>query len=141
MMCGAFLFRRLKLANFAAIAAISAVAMPVQAETASLEGRTAIVTPLSLVKIDDLKFGTIISSPVAGTVTISPEDGSRDSTGGVTLIGSSHSRAKIGRTRRAESARAHSYISNDNQPCWARRFDDSYRFHYRFRSISQSDWR
>lgn len=50
------------------------------------QGRVLLLTPLTLVKLDDLHFGTIITSPVPGTVTV-PADGSAATTaGGVTLL-------------------------------------------------------
>lgn len=42
------------------------------------------IRPLSLVKTDDLEFGTLIASPVAGTVTINATTDARTTTGGVT---------------------------------------------------------
>jgi len=49
--------------------------------------RTALVSPLSLIKTRDLLFGSIASGPTAGTVTINPTNSARTSTGGVTLLG------------------------------------------------------
>lgn len=68
-------------------------AAPASAQTATgdTESATAeanIVRPLTFFKIKDLEFGRIISSGAAGTVRIHV-NGTRTSTGGVTLIGSS----------------------------------------------------
>ena len=41
------------------------------------------VRPLSLVKTDDLEFGTLIASSVAGTATINPNTDARTTAGGV----------------------------------------------------------
>jgi Domain of unknown function (DUF4402) len=43
--------------------------------------------PLSIVNTEDLDFGTLISSPVAGTVIIDPTTAARVTTGGVTAAG------------------------------------------------------
>lgn len=48
-----------------------------------------VIDRLAIDKIDDLRFGTIISSKTPGTVTISTES-TRSSTGGVTLIPSDY---------------------------------------------------
>ena len=70
---------------------ISAGALtPFAAEAASTSPSSAtvvLVSPLSIVKTDDLSFGNVSVGPVAGTVTIDPDSGLRSSTGGVTLLG------------------------------------------------------
>lgn len=45
-----------------------------------------LLTPLTLVKLDDLHFGTIITSPVAGTVTVPADGSAATAAGGVTLL-------------------------------------------------------
>jgi hypothetical protein len=42
-----------------------------------------ILVPLTLTKLADLDFGTVIPSPVSGTVTINAKTGARGLTGGV----------------------------------------------------------
>lgn len=49
-------------------------------------GKVLLLIPLTLTKVDDLSFGTIVPSPVAGTVTINAKTGARTSAGGVTLV-------------------------------------------------------
>jgi len=49
-------------------------------------GKALVLIPLTITKIDDLDFGSIVPSATAGTVTINPTDGSRTFTGGVTLV-------------------------------------------------------
>jgi hypothetical protein len=49
-------------------------------------GKVLLLLPLTLTKVDDLKFGTVVSSNVAGTVTINAKTGARTSAGGVTLV-------------------------------------------------------
>ena len=51
-------------------------------------GEALILVPLSLVKISDLNFGSILTSPVSGTVSISPSTGARTTAGGVTGLAS-----------------------------------------------------
>ena len=50
------------------------------------DGRALVLVPLTLVKIDDLDFGSVIRSSAAGTVTINPSTGARSLAGGVTGV-------------------------------------------------------
>lgn len=66
---------------------------PVVAARAATVGATAqvaIVTPLSIVKTEDLRFGEIIPGPAAGTVNINPATDARTSSGPLTLVGNGH---------------------------------------------------
>jgi hypothetical protein len=63
---------------------LSAVSMPVRAETLPANGEVTIVRALSFVIDDNLDFGNVIRGTTAGTVTVAP-DGTRTRTGGVTL--------------------------------------------------------
>lgn len=82
-------------ARFALAAAMFAAAsVPAHAETEQLNAQLSVVSPGSFYKVEDLHFGTIVSSNVAGTVTIAP-NGTRTSTGGVTLWGNDHHPAQF----------------------------------------------
>lgn len=82
-------------ARFACAAAMmAAMCAPAHAETGALGSEVAVVAPGSFYKISDLDFGVIASSALVGTVTVAP-DGTRTSTGGVTLIGNSHHPAEF----------------------------------------------
>lgn len=82
-------------ARFALAAAMFAAAsVPAHAETEQLNAQLSVVSPGSFYKVEDLHFGTIVSSNVAGTVTIAP-NGTRTSTGGVTLWGNDHHPAQL----------------------------------------------
>ena len=76
----------------AAIAATTAFATPAFAQvvsaTATAEARGLVLQPLTLTKVDDLDFGTILASAIAGSVTIDSDTGSRSSTGGITEVAS-----------------------------------------------------
>lgn len=66
------------------------LAMPVTAAPVTAappaQGRALLLTPLTLTKLSDLHFGTIIPSAISGTVTV-PADGSAPTVaGGVTLV-------------------------------------------------------
>ena len=50
------------------------------------DGRALVLVPLTLVKIDDLDFGSVVTSPAPGTVTIDPGTGTRSVAGGVTGV-------------------------------------------------------
>jgi hypothetical protein len=54
--------------------------------TATAEARGTVLQPLTLTNTEELDFGTVLSSAVAGTVAINADDGSRSVTGGVTDI-------------------------------------------------------
>ena len=73
-----------------AMAAATFVATPADAAANSTtsNGKVLLLLPLTLTKVDDLKFGTIVSSPVAGTVTINAVSGARSHAGGVTEVAS-----------------------------------------------------
>ena len=80
------------------IAAVMAAAMscaPVRAADTSVTANAAIVRPNTLIKTDDLDFGSLISGPTGGTVTVNPVTNARTSGGGVTLVGSSARRAEF----------------------------------------------
>jgi hypothetical protein len=62
-----------------------AFAAPVAA-TPQAKGKALILRPLSFVRVNDLDFGTVVSSSVAGTVTINATSGARSIAGGVTPI-------------------------------------------------------
>jgi uncharacterized protein DUF4402 len=68
-----------------AVAAVPAGAAPVPA-TKNATGRALILIPLTLTKVDDLDFGTVVSSSTSGSVSIAAKDGARSVTGGVTMI-------------------------------------------------------
>ncbi len=76
----------------AALAASTAFASPALAQvvtaTATAEARGLVLQPLTLSKVDDLDFGTILASATAGSVTINADTGARTVTGGVTPIAS-----------------------------------------------------
>ena len=72
----------------AALAASIAVATPALAQQASAqaEARGVVLQPLTLTRIQDLDFGTVVGSAVAGTVDIDPDTGARTVAGGVTGV-------------------------------------------------------
>jgi hypothetical protein len=82
-------YRHLTIAAVAAISlAAPAVAAPVPATT-DAGGRAVLLVPLTLTKIDDLDFGTVITSSSPGTVSIAADGSGQSVTGGVTALASS----------------------------------------------------
>ena len=83
---------RFKIA-LAALAATAAFASPAGAQvvtdSAQAEARGTILQPLSLSRVQDLDFGTILVDPLGtgGNVTIDADDGSRSVTGDVAEVG------------------------------------------------------
>jgi hypothetical protein len=75
-------------------AAAVAAAMPLPAQAAPLpaatdaSGKALILIPLTLTKVENLDFGTVVSSSASGTVTIPPDGGVRTTSGGVTPVAS-----------------------------------------------------
>jgi spore coat protein U-like protein len=69
-----------------------ATAQNAQPQTVTVEARATVISLGSLVKARDLHFGDIIAGPTPGTVRVAI-NGTRTSTGGVTLVGSSHQAA------------------------------------------------
>lgn len=57
------------------------------AQTGAGQGEAVVVRPLSVVKVDDLRFGTLVAGSAAGQAMISQTSGARAVTGGVTGVG------------------------------------------------------
>ena len=66
-----------------ALALAALLSSPAQAQTATAQGSATavIVTPLTLVKVQDLNFGRIVARPTAGTVTVDVNTGACTMTG------------------------------------------------------------
>jgi Domain of unknown function (DUF4402) len=79
-------YRFIAAAMAASLAASPAAAAGPSAQSAP--ARVLLLLPLTLTKVDDLHFGTIVSLSVAGTVTINASSGARTHAGGVTEIAS-----------------------------------------------------
>lgn len=91
-MCGA---RNLRLKRAgAAVAAVAAAfaANPAYADTEAATAEITIVRPLSFVIDDNLDFGSLIPSNVAGVVTMAPTS-VRTATNGIVLVGGGHKAA------------------------------------------------
>lgn len=76
------------LLTFAALAAATAFASPAAAQvtaSANADARALIIQPLTLVRVSDLNFGTIISTNAAGSVTVSNSGDTRSADGGAVL--------------------------------------------------------
>lgn len=69
------------------LAALAAGAFPAHAATTAAPAEAVTLSPLSLVKTEDLDFGTLVSGPAAGTARINANTGARTTTGGVTAAG------------------------------------------------------
>jgi Domain of unknown function (DUF4402) len=79
--------RNFMIAAAMASAAVPAAAAPVPATT-DAGGRAVILVPLTLTKIDDLDFGTMISTSSSGTVSLDATTGNRLFAGGVSGVAS-----------------------------------------------------
>lgn len=76
----------------ATLAALAFTAVPAAAQSVAAandaNGEALILVPLTLTKIDDLDFGSLVPSAAAGTVTINASTGARTVGGGVTGVAS-----------------------------------------------------
>lgn len=77
-------FRTLILAAALAAAAAPAEAAPVGPSNGNADGRALILIPLTLTKIADLDFGTVVTSGLSGMVAIDATTGARTIAGGIT---------------------------------------------------------
>ena len=89
------------ISRFAIAAAGAALGMSSAAHavpaTVDADGRALILIPLTLTKIKDLNFGTVVPSAVPGTVAIDAATGARTISGGVTGVASdAGNRAEFG---------------------------------------------
>ncbi len=83
----------LRTLTIAATAASGMLGAPAYAADTNVTVNAAIVRPNSLIKIDDLDFGTMVSGTTGGTVSINAVTGARTTTGGVTPVGAGTQRA------------------------------------------------
>lgn len=79
--------------TIAATAASAALCGPAYAADTNVTVNAAIVRPNTLIKTDDLDFGTLISGPTGGTVSINAVTGARTTAGGATPVGAGTQRA------------------------------------------------
>ncbi|CAN5218680.1 hypothetical protein BH09PSE3_BH09PSE3_10090 [soil metagenome] len=77
--------------------AVTLLAAPgaAMATTATASATVVTVQPLSLVKSDDLDFGSMIATATAGTVKIDPSTDVRTTTGGVVVAGGTPAAARF----------------------------------------------
>ena len=92
----------------AATAAGAMLCAPAYAADMAGTANAAVVRPNTLIKTDDLDFGTLISGATGGTVTINPVTNARTTSGGVTPVGSAAQRATFQGTWRWRSWRSSS---------------------------------
>ena len=86
-------FRPMALCLAAAATAAALTGPSASATETTGTANAAVVRPNTLIKTDDLDFGTIVSGTTGGTVTVNPATNARGSAGGVTLAGSGAQRA------------------------------------------------
>lgn len=85
---------RLSVVAAALVTASPALAQAAPSRTAEASGEVIVVRPLSLVKVQDLEFGTVSTGPLGGTITIAPggdqpDPNPRSTTGDVVAAGGS----------------------------------------------------
>lgn len=85
----------LRALTIAAATASATLCAPAFAADTSVTTNAAIIRPNTLIKTDDLDFGSLTSGATGGTVTVNPVTNARTAGGGVTLVGSSARRAEF----------------------------------------------
>ena len=93
-MCGAKILRLKKLGAAMMATAVIFAALPAHADTKTGNAEITIVLPLSFVIDDNLDFGSVIPSNVAGVVTMAPT-GNRTATNGIVMVGTGHKPASF----------------------------------------------
>ncbi|MBJ7439651.1 MAG: DUF4402 domain-containing protein [Sphingopyxis sp.] len=83
----------LRALTIAVATASATLCPPTYAADTNVTANAAVVRPNSLIKTDDLNFGTLVSGATGGTVTVNPVTNARTSGGGVTLVGTNAQRA------------------------------------------------
>ena len=79
--------------TIAVATASAALCAPAYAADMNATANAAVVRPNTLIKTDDLDFGTLLGGPGGGTVTINPVTNGRSATSGATLVGGGGRRA------------------------------------------------
>lgn len=74
--------------KWALAGALALPAAPAIAANETADSRAIVIEPLSLLKVDDLDFGSLVPSALSGTVTIDANTGAQSAIGGVTPYGS-----------------------------------------------------
>jgi Domain of unknown function (DUF4402) len=75
--------------------ALSLASAPAMAATITGTVELVIVEPFTIVKLQDLEFGSVLPSAAAGTVTINPNTLARTTAGGVTAAPGGHNPAEF----------------------------------------------
>ena len=83
----------LRALTIVATAASAGLCVPAFAANMNGTANAAVVRPNTLIKTDDLDFGTLISGTTGGTIAINAVTGARTATGGVTPVGNDGQRA------------------------------------------------
>ena len=63
--------------------------------SAPANGKAVILIPLKLTKVQDLDFGTVVTSAASGQVVVDPSSGTATPSGGVTVVGTTSAAAKF----------------------------------------------
>lgn len=87
--------KRTALRRLAIVATAASMPLCMPAHAADIPGtvNATVVRPNTLVKTDDLDFGTIVSGTTGGTVSVNAVTGARTTTGGSTAVGNDAQRA------------------------------------------------
>lgn len=87
------MFRRIAF-TVVAISLLSTAAFAQTSATATANASARVLTPITITKLTDLNFGSLVAGPLAGTVVVDPFS-ARTATGGVSLVNSAFSAAQF----------------------------------------------
>lgn len=89
--------KRAALSRIAIFATAASIGLCAPAHAADMPGTVSatVVRPNSLIKTDDLDFGTLVSGTTGGTATIDAVTGARTTSGGTTPVGAGFQRAQF----------------------------------------------
>lgn len=95
------MFRRIALT--VVVLSLSATAFAQTSATATANATARVLTPITITKLTDLNFGSLVAGPAAGTVVVDPAS-ARTATGGVSLVNSAFTAAQFNVTGEPSTA-------------------------------------
>ncbi|HEY0141981.1 MAG TPA: DUF4402 domain-containing protein [Thermoanaerobaculia bacterium] len=87
------MFRRIAL-TVVAVSLFATAAFAQTSATATANASARVLTPITITKLADLNFGSLVAGPLAGTVVVDPAS-ARTATGGVSLVNSAFGAAQF----------------------------------------------
>ena len=96
------MFRRIAF-TLVAVSLFATAAFAQTSATATASASARVLTPITITKLTDLNFGSLVAGPTAGTVVVDPAS-ARTATGGVSLVNSTYTAAQFNVTGEPSTA-------------------------------------